>query len=257
MTMDRSLTLEAISVGYPGREVIRDQNFAPVPAGAVTALVGPNAAGKSTLLRAIAGLIPSSGCLALGGRRLDRLGFDERAALVNYMPQALPNGVALKVIDSVVAALGAMRTRRDDDIAARAAEALRRTGIAHLAFEPLDRLSGGQRQMVAFAQAIARAPDVYLLDEPTSALDLRYQVSVMRLMRDLAEAGHMVIVVLHDLALAARWADHMIVLSKGTCAAQGRPADILNADLLAKVYGVSARVGLWQGSLHIAVDQPV
>ena len=77
------------------------------------------------------------------------------------------------------------------------------------------------------------------------------------LMRELAAAGHMVIVVLHDLALAARWADHMIVLSKGTCAAQGRPADILNADLLAKIYGVSARVGLWQGSLHIAVDQPV
>lgn len=251
------LFLSDVTVSYAGRTILLNQTFSPILAGSVTALVGPNGAGKSTLLRAIAGLIPSSGSIRVGDVCLRALGFDERARMINYMPQSLPAGVTMTVIDSVAAAHAVSRRNARATFAettARAAEALQKAGIAHLAFEPIARLSGGQRQMVAFAQAIVRSPSVYLFDEPTSALDLQYQIEVMRLMRSLARAGHAVMVVLHDLALAARWTDHVAVISKGTLVAEGRPETVLSQKLLADVYGVAARVGVWNGALQISVD---
>ncbi|MGE6783843.1 ABC transporter ATP-binding protein [Ensifer adhaerens] len=252
--IDADLMLDNVTVRYRSREVIRNQSFLPFKAGAISALVGPNGAGKSTLLRAIAGLVSSTGELCIGSTSLSSLDFEGRAKLVNYMPQALPANVAMTAIDSVTAAYAiSRRSAGSQEANTQAARALSRAGIAELAFEPISRLSGGQRQMVAFAQAMVREPKAYLFDEPTSALDLHHQVAVMRIMRSLADAGHIVVVVLHDLALAARWSDHMAVISGGSLVAEGRPDDIISERLLADVYGVDASVGLWHGTLQIAV----
>ena len=142
------------------------------------------------------------------------------------MPQTLPQRVALTVLEAVIAALRASpladRDRPADERATRAVAVLERVGIADLALEPLDHLSGGQRQLASLAQAIVREPAVLLLDEPTSALDLRHQVVVMTLVREFAAEGRIVIVVVHDLSLAARWADQVVVLEQGR--AVGPPA---------------------------------
>lgn len=122
--------------------------------------------------------------------------------------------------------------------------------------EQLNRLSGGQRQLVSLAQAIVREPAILLLDEPTSALDLRHQAQVMHLVRDLAREGRLVVVVLHDLNLAARWADHIVVLSNGAVAAEGAPVAAITANILASVYGVEALVERSTlGHLQISVER--
>lgn len=256
-----SLVLTAASAGYGRRPVIRDLSLAPLEAGTLTALVGPNAAGKSTLLKALAGLLPLSGSLRLGPLDLTALPREERAAHLGFMPQALPPGVALTVIETVIGALRAapLRAPLDGPAArARAARMLDRLGITHLALEPLDRLSGGQRQLASLAQAVVREPRVLLLDEPTSALDLRHQAVVMGFLKQLAGEGRVVVAVLHDLTLAARYADQVLVLDQGALAAQGPPADAITSDLLARVYGVSGRVeACSRGTVQVVVDGPL
>ncbi|WP_029005915.1 ABC transporter ATP-binding protein [Azorhizobium doebereinerae] len=258
---DTDLVVSGLSAGYRHRPVVRDLTLAPFRAGQVTALVGPNAAGKSTLLRALSGLIPARGAVRLGGEDLLRLPRARRAAIVGFMPQALPQGVALSVIETVIAALRAVPGAAPLPGAAaraRAAALLVEMGIGALALEPIDRLSGGQRQLVSLAQAVVGEPRVLLLDEPTSALDLRHQAVVMGLLRRLAREGRVVAVVLHDLALAARYADHVVVLDKGACAAQGTPEAAITPRVLAQVYGVEARVETCsQGRLQVMVDAPL
>ncbi|SEQ42270.1 iron complex transport system ATP-binding protein [Faunimonas pinastri] len=251
-----------LAVGYGRRTIIRDLSLPTLVPGEVTALVGPNGAGKSTLLRAMAGLIRSTGSLRLGAQDLRKLSLSEHASRVTYMPQTLPQRVALTAIETVIAALKASpaggRAGAGSQIHAVACATLSRLGIEHLAMEALDQLSGGQRQMVSLAQALVREPQVLLLDEPTSALDLRYQHLVMKLVRDLArERGIVAVVVLHDLNLAAGWADRIAMLSRGELAAFGTPAEAINAAHLAAVYGVSARVEQCsRGSLQVMVDGP-
>lgn len=255
----QSLAVTALSAGYPKRKVISGLTLSPLPAGSVTALVGPNAAGKSTLLRALAGLLPATGSIRLGEAELVGLDRRARAGRVGFMPQSLPAGAALTVLESVIGALKA--TPLDGaELSARAVErravaVLERLGIVALALEPLDALSGGQRQLASLAQAIVREPTLLLLDEPTSALDMRHQVQVMNVVRDLADGGHIVVAVLHDLAVAARWADRVVVLSHGRIAGEGAAAEVVTPAMLAEVYGVAARVERCSaGRLQILVD---
>ena len=260
MPADMTLSVRGLSAGYPGRPVIRNLTLPDIKGGGVTALVGPNAAGKSTLLLALAGLLRARGEVTFGAHDLLRLSAAERASLVTFMPQALPQGVALTVLDSIIAAYKASASGglvvSGEDVRLRAIATLDRLGIAALALEQLDRLSGGQRQLVSLAQALVRDPRLLLLDEPTSALDLRHQVIVMTLVRALAAEGRAVIVVMHDLSLAARWADRIVVFGNGTVAAAGRPDEALTPDVIAAVYGVAARVERCsQAGLQIIVDR--
>ena len=260
MSGDTALHIERLSAGYPRRPVIDGLTLAPLQAGRVTALVGPNAAGKSTLMMALAGLIKASGTVRLAGRNLLEMSPAERADCATFMPQQLPQGVALTVLESVLAALKAMPVAGLDlhgpGMPAHAFAALERLGIGNIAMERLSRLSGGQRQLVSIAQAIVRNPRVLLLDEPTSALDLRHQTQVMGLVRLLAREGKIVVVVLHDLNLAARWADHIVVLQKGMAAAEGDPETALTSTVLADVYDVEARVDRSaDGHLRISVER--
>ncbi|MFJ4347312.1 ABC transporter ATP-binding protein [Pseudomonas sp. NPDC089401] len=249
-----SLLIEDVAVAYGARQILHGVSLPELPAGSLVALVGPNGAGKSTLLRALAGLERMQGGLSLDGRDVTRLGFAERSRRLAYMPQQLPPGIALGVLESIVAAL---RVSGVDDLLGTAFDALRQLGIEALAERSLDSLSGGQRQLVALAQLLARNPQVLLLDEPTSALDLHYQLRVMGAVRERVVAHRLLAVaVLHDLNLAASHADWLVVLSEGRVVACGAPGEVLEPGLLAEVYGVQARVERCsQGRLQVLVDR--
>ncbi len=244
--MTEPLAIDGLSVGYGNRRVIDRLSLPPVEGGSVAALIGPNAAGKTTLLRALAGLLPATGSVRLGDVELTRLGPAARAQHVTYMPQTLPQRVSLTVLEATLSALMSSPAGEDASGEAprlRVMQALDRLGIADLALRGLDELSGGQRQLASLAQSIVREPNVLLLDEPTSALDLRHQMQVMQLVAELArERGIIVMVVLHDIALASRWSRRLVVLAKGKVAADGPPEQAVTPAMLAEVYGIEARV---------------
>lgn len=257
----RSLHINNVSAGYRGREIITDLSLQPVQPGHVLSLIGPNAAGKSTLLRALAGLLPARGSVRLGELELLDLALAEHAHHVTYTPQELPQQVALTVLETVLNALQVLPVGRlsPEESMLRAVSVLERLGISHLAMEGLDHLSGGQRQLASLAQTLVREPKVLLLDEPISALDLHYQLRVMKLVREVArEKGMIVIVVLHDLSIAARWSDQVVVLSNGRVVAEGTPGEAITPDVLSRIYHVQARVERCsQGSFNVLVDDVI
>lgn len=253
------LVIESLSARYRGGVVLHPLTLAPICAGEVTVFAGPNGAGKSTLLLALAGMHPATGRVSLDGVDLSQLTASDRAARVCFIPQSLPPGVSLSVFETVLAALRATGDTRQLSAALaeeHAFSAIESVGLAQRALTPLAQLSGGERQLAGLAQAIVRNPPVLLLDEPTSALDLRHQLVIMRRVRQLAADGRIVIAVLHDLGLAARWADRIVLLAKGAVMADGAPADALTDTLLAKAYGVRARVERCsRGLLQVLVDE--
>lgn len=255
------LSIDGLSVGYGRRKIIENLSLPAISGGAVTALIGPNAAGKTTLLRALAGLVPAKGSIRLDDVDLTALSVAGHARHVTYMPQALPQRVALTVFEATLSAL--MSSRGDAlstaEAHARALNALARLGIADLAMRGLDELSGGQRQLASLAQSIVREPTVLLLDEPTSALDIHHQLRVMQLVAELArEGGIIVVIVLHDIAQAARYAQRIVLLEQGTIAADGPPDAAITPATLARVYKVEARVERCsQGTLQVIVDRAV
>ena len=261
MSEPLALSVRNVVAGYRNRQVLGGLSLSPLQAGKVTALIGPNAAGKSTLLRSLAGLVTATGNIRLGDIDLLRLRLAARASHVSFMPQTLPQSAELTVMESVIGALKASALEGFDGSSQqariRAVETLEKLGIVDIASESIGRLSGGQRQLASLAQAVVRAPALLLLDEPTSALDLRHQYDVMHMVHALSREGRIVVVVLHDLTLAAAWADHIIVLDHGRLAAEGPPSQALTPEILRQVYGVSARVEhCSQGRLHVLVDGP-
>lgn len=256
----KGLRIANLSAGYPRRLVVRGLSLPAFEPGEVVSLVGPNGAGKSTLLRALAGLAPAGGSARLDGTELIGLPLAERSRRVTYMPQTLPQGAALTVLETVVTALKASPLASgaisESAAAKRAVEMLDRVGAADLALQRLDRLSGGQRQLAGLAQALARDPRLLLLDEPTSALDLNFQMRVLALARRFAaETGAVLIIVLHDLQAAARVSDRVVVLSHGEAAAVGTPEASITPQVLAEVYKVRARVeSCGRGQLQVMVD---
>lgn len=255
-TPARALRLSEVSAGYRARPVLDRLSLSEIGPGTITAIVGPNGAGKSTLLRAVAGLVPARGRIALGEGDLLTMDASERARLIGFMPQSVPAGIGLSVLETVVAALkttGGIEAQAA--IERRAVAVLERLSLLPLALEPLDRLSGGQRQMASLAQAIAREPALLLLDEPTSALDLRHQFQLIQAVRRLADEGRVVLIVLHDLAFAARFADRVVVLDHGRVDGEGPPAQVVTPAMLERVYGIAARVERCSaGSVQIMTD---
>lgn len=254
------LSISGLDAGYGGQPIISGFSLPPLTAGEVVSVVGPNGAGKSTLLRSLAGLIPTHGSIRLDEAELTRLSLADRAKRVTYMPQTLPQGVALTVLETVVASIRATPLRgavyTDAQAAERAYEVLQRINAEALAGQRLDRLSGGQKQLAGLAQALAREPRLLLLDEPTSALDLHYQLRVLDLAREAAaERGMTVMIVLHDLQAAARVSDRIAVMAKGRLVAFGTPDEAITPDILAEVYRVSARVQRCdRGALQVMID---
>ena len=237
------VTAQGLNVTLAGRHVLNDVSFALSP-GHLVALVGPNGAGKTTLLRALAGLVPSSGVIAVGGAALSSLSLRERARRFGYLPQGHVVHWALPARDIV--ALGRYPHGATDParLTAKDAEAVLRAMQAADVVEFSDRrvteLSGGERSRVALARVLAVEAPVILADEPTSSLDPRHQIDVMKTLRAAADNGTLVIVVTHDLGLAARFADTILVLSDGRLVSQGAPASALSETIMAEVFRVSA-----------------
>lgn len=256
--MTEGLLIEAAAIRYGAKTVLDGFSLPPLRPGEVTVLAGPNAAGKSTLLKGIARIAPVHGRFHLDGADLGTLTPAERAKRIGFMPQTLPSGSSLVVLESIIAALRASGGHHGPDAAEQAMAMLTRLGIEALALEPLDRLSGGQRQMVSLAQAVVRDPRLLLLDEPTSALDIARQVRLLGEVRRIASEGRVVLAVLHDLSLAARWADRIAVLHKGQLYACGTPEEVVTPIMLAEVYGVEARVERCsQGRLNVLIDREI
>lgn len=260
--MSAGLAIHNLSTGYRRRAIVKSVSLPALEAGGVYSLIGPNAAGKSTLMRALAGLQPATGSVTLDGVELIGQPLAEWARRVTYMPQSLPRGVSLNVLESVISALRATPMAgitSGDEVKRYAVEVLERVGIVELALRNLGQLSGGQRQLVSLAQVLVRKPRVLLLDEPISALDLKHQLSVMRLVHEIArERAMIVLVVLHDLNVAARWTDGIVMLSQGELVAQGTPVDAITPETLAQVYGVDARVEQCaRGTMQIMIDDVI
>lgn len=252
-----ALRVQGLDVGYGRHQVIEGLSLDAIEPGQVVSVIGPNAAGKSTLLRALAGLLPAKGSVRLGAVELLELSLVEHASRVTYMPQTIPPGVALTVLEAVMSALRASPSSGAGERAVidRALEVVERIGLRDLALVSLERLSGGQRQLASLAQALARSPRVVLLDEPISALDPYYQLRVLKLVRQLAEEqGMIAILVLHDLSIAARWSDRVVVLAGGKVAADAPPREAITASILAKVYRVSARIASDSVGLRVDID---
>ncbi|AHV93937.1 ABC transporter ATP-binding protein [Bordetella holmesii] len=234
------LCIQGLSARYGATTVLRDISAAELKPGSLNALLGPNGSGKSTLLRALAGLLAAQGRLTLDGQSLAAMPPARRRQCLAYMPQALPRAVRLSVFEAVLIACG---QRRPADAPQRVAALLDRLGIASLADRSLDALSGGQLQLVALAQALLRRPRVLLLDEPLSALDLNFQFHVMDLLkRETRAHGLITLVVLHDLNIALRHADHALMLCAGEVIAEGRCEEVIRPEVLERAYGVRTTV---------------
>jgi iron complex transport system ATP-binding protein len=237
------LSAQGVSVKLAGRLVLRDVSLA-LSRGHLVALVGPNGAGKTTLLRALAGLVPATGAIHVGGDALSSLSLPERARRFAYLPQGHLVHWPLPARDIV--ALGryphgatdpARLTPRDAEAVLRA---MRATDVVELRARRVTELSGGERSRVALARVFAVEAPVILADEPTSSLDPRHQIEVMKTLRAAADQGTLVIVVTHDLGLAARFADTVLVLSDGRLVSQGAPAAALSEQVMGEVFRISA-----------------
>jgi iron complex transport system ATP-binding protein len=241
--MTAFLNAQNVSVELSGRTVLNDLSLALSP-GHLVALVGPNGAGKTTLLRALAGLVPSDGAIHIGGDALSALSLRERARRFAYLPQGHVVHWPLPARDIV--ALGryphgatdpARLTPRDSEAVLRAMQA---TDVVEFGARRVTELSGGERSRVALARVLAVEAPVILADEPTASLDPRHQLDVMKTLRIAADQGTLVIVVTHDLGLAARFADTVLVLSEGRLVSQGAPSEALSEQVMGDVFRISA-----------------
>jgi iron complex transport system ATP-binding protein len=236
-----SLAARDLSFGYPGRTIGRGITL-EVATGRVLALLGPNGGGKTTLMKTLLGLLPAhGGSVALDGRPITAVPVNERARLVGYVPQAHAGAFAFTALEMVVmgrtarSGLLGRPSARDREVAA---SMLRQLGVGHLADRPYTMISGGERQLVFMARALAQEPRYVVLDEPTASLDFGNQGLVMRRIASLARDGLGVFFTTHDPNQVLRYADDVALLSQGTLAALGAPASPLHEKTLGELYGV-------------------
>ncbi|WP_069812397.1 ABC transporter ATP-binding protein [Streptomyces sp. TP-A0874] len=239
------LVVRKLTAGYAGHTAVDGVDLSVAP-GRVVAIVGPNGCGKSTLLRAVARLHrPSSGSVRVGADDIWQLSQRQAAHRIALLAQSPQSPEAVTVAGLVRYGRhphqGLFRQwSREDERAVR--EALESTGVADLAARRLDQLSGGQRQRCWLAMVLAQQTPIVLLDEPTSALDLGHAVEVLGLVREVAAAGRTVVMVLHDLASAARYADVLVAMKNGGVVASGPPRETVDAALVKELYGIDADI---------------
>lgn len=234
------LTVSGVTHSYGDSIVLRDVSFT-VPRGQVLGLVGPNGSGKTTLLRALYGsLLPGAGSVTLDGREVRKIPARELARRIGVVVQEPVSDLSHTVADVVLMGriphrgLFGLRTAHDEELAV---QALDRTGVLHLASRGFDEISGGERQRVLLARALTQEAGCLLLDEPTNHLDISFQHQLLHLVRDL---GVTAVVVLHDLNLAARYCDSLVMLAHGAVQAIGAPDEVLAAHRVEAVYGIDA-----------------
>lgn len=241
-----ALTVTQLTAGYGESDILTDLDLA-VPPGKITVIVGANACGKSTLLRAMSRLLtPRHGQVLLNGKSVHNTPPRELAQTLGLLPQSpiAPEGITVADLVSrgrhPHQGLFSRWTKRDDEAVQAALDATR---TADLADRPVDELSGGQRQRVWLAMALAQETEILLLDEPTTFLDINHQIEVLDLLTDLNHARETtVVMVLHDLNLAARYADHLVAVSGGRIHIAGPPEAVLTEETVRQVFGLESRV---------------
>ncbi|HEV7249933.1 MAG TPA: ABC transporter ATP-binding protein [Shinella sp.] len=241
-----SLTATGLSAGY-GDSVVLDGLDLAVPPGRISVIVGANACGKSTLLRTMSRLLsPQRGQVLLDGKSIHRIAPRELARTLGLLPQSpiAPEGITVADLVSrgrhPHQGLFSRWTKADDEAVAAALAATRTVDLAE---RPVDELSGGQRQRVWIAMALAQQTELLLLDEPTTFLDISHQIEVLDLLTDLNQVrGTTIVMVLHDLNLAARYADHLIAMANGRLHSSGRPEDVLTVETVRDVFGLESRI---------------
>jgi iron complex transport system ATP-binding protein len=240
------LAAESLRLAYDDRVVVHDVDLTLVD-GSFTAIVGPNGCGKSTLLKALGRLLrPVSGQVVLDGRAIAKTSTRDIARVLGLLPQTPTAPDGLTVADLVARGRHPHQSwlrqwSREDELAV--GEALAWTDMSELADRPVEALSGGQRQRAWISMALAQGTDLLLLDEPTTYLDLAHQIDVLELVARLhAERGRTIVVVLHDLNLAARYAQRLVAMRDGALVASGTPAEVLTEQLMADVFELEARV---------------
>jgi iron complex transport system ATP-binding protein len=240
------LRADRLRLGYRSR-VISDELTVDIPDGTFTVIIGPNACGKSTLLRALSRLLaPESGAVLLDGKQIGSYPAKEVARRIGLLPQTSTAPEGIRVADLVARgryphqSLIRQWSRRDEEAVAAAMAA---TGVAELSGRLVDELSGGQRQRVWIAMVLAQETPIVLLDEPTTFLDIAHQIQLLDLCRELNRGtGRTVVAVLHDLNHAFRYADHLIAMRDGAVIAAGAPREIVTAELVQKVFDLGCRV---------------
>lgn len=245
------LQLDNLGARYGEREILRGVTTSTFLGGQVVAVVGPNAAGKSTLFKRMAGLLDGPGHVQLHDSQKGHDG-------ICYMPQGLNASARLTVYESVLLArkqLAPTWVVHDDELKL-VDQTLAALGISELSARNLGELSGGQQQLVSIAQTLVREPEILLMDEPTSALDMHRQVQVLNFMATLARQRQVIVfIALHDLNQALRFADQVLVIADGTAQGSGPSDTVINEEMLRKVYRVDARIEeCSRGQRHILID---
>lgn len=238
------LAITDLSFGYNGKATIKDV-FLEVERGEVVSLVGPNGAGKSTLIKCIDRILrPQRGTVLVDGKAASLMGSKDFSRMMGYVPQSTKEIFPYTVFDIVLMGrrphIGWRVTGGDVKVVAKT---LKFMGIEQFASRYFDELSGGEKQKIAMARAIVQEPEILLLDEPTSNLDIKHQLEVMRTVRLLVEKGRIsAIMAMHDLNLASRFSDKIVMLKDGRVFEMGRPESVLIPENIEKVYGVRAEV---------------
>jgi iron complex transport system ATP-binding protein len=244
-----ALRLDGVGALYGKRLVVSGVSTPDMSAGEIVAVIGPNAAGKSTLFKRIAGLVGGPGDVRLSGSKGKNS--------ISYMPQDTSANAVLTVYESILLARkqGSAWSVADNDLQL-IDHVMTALNITAIAFRDLGALSGGQRQLVSVAQTLVREPDIMLMDEPTSALDLHRQVEVLSFMRAQArQKGMIVLIAIHDLNQALRFADKVLLIADGKMRACGNPLDVINPAMLREIYGVDARIEKCSRQFdHVIVD---
>ena len=244
---DKGLAAHAVSFAYRGGQPVLDEVNAEVPRGGLVGILGPNGSGKTTLLRILAGLLsPASGRVTLDGQSLQSISRPAAARRIAMVPQETHLAFEYSVLEMAMMGryphLGAFEIEGPDDFAI-ARDALRATGTLHLESRLFNTLSGGEKQRVVIAGALAQNPDILLLDEPTASLDLAYQLEIRSILRRLnEETGLTIVVSTHDLNLAAGLCHDLILLDRGRILAAGPTASMLEPPLIRTLYGVDVDI---------------
>ncbi len=241
---DMKLKIEGMAQGYQGKTIIHDINM-EANSGEVVTILGPNGAGKSTMIKTICNVMrPKAGRISIDDRDITEIDRMEYAKMIGYVPQTAVFFGSSNVYDNVlIGRRPYVKWSYSDEDIRMAADAMVRMKVDDLYDSPIHRLSGGQRQRVTLARALAQSPSFYVFDEPTSALDLRNQLDTLKVMRQvISETNACMIIALHDLNLAYRYSDKVLVLKDGTVYGFGKTDEIITPEMIREVYGVDAEI---------------